>query len=200
MKICKLNECPFDLPHDYQSNTLFCFLSHSLPDLSSHPPPKKISNAHYNFCLWQLFFLLLMLTHIFFAFVQVITRFISCTNSFANSHSERGSSAIFGFEAFFSAPIQVRSLAPLPPFCYVCGPPCLKRILAQSRRSFDTACSNFLSWNASINHHSNIGLGLGPTRSLSSDLWEMEYKSKIRGRCSQNFQLTELPHCAFPHL
>jgi hypothetical protein len=44
-----------------------------------------------------------MLTHIFFAFAQVITRFISCANSFANSHSERGSSAIFGFEAFFSA-------------------------------------------------------------------------------------------------
>jgi hypothetical protein len=44
-----------------------------------------------------------MLTHIFFAFVQVITRFISCANFFANSHSERGSSTIFGFEAFFSA-------------------------------------------------------------------------------------------------
>jgi len=27
----------------------------------------------------------------------------------------------------------------------------------------------------------------------------MEYKNKMRGRCSQNFQLTEPPHCAFPH-
>ena len=27
----------------------------------------------------------------------------------------------------------------------------------------------------------------------------MEYKNKIRGGCSQNFQLTEPPHCAFPH-
>jgi hypothetical protein len=37
------------------------------------------------------------------SFVQVITRFISCANFFANSQSERGFYAIFGFEAFFSA-------------------------------------------------------------------------------------------------
>jgi hypothetical protein len=33
----------------------------------------------------------------------VITRFISCANFFANPQSERGSYAIFAFEAFFSA-------------------------------------------------------------------------------------------------
>ena len=48
MKICKLNECPFDLPHDYQSNTHFLFPFSFSPDLSSHPPP-KLSNAHFYF-------------------------------------------------------------------------------------------------------------------------------------------------------
>ena len=76
-----------------------------LSQIFHHILRQKLSNAHYIFCLWQLFFLL-MLTHIFFVFVQVITRFISCANSFANSHSERGSSAIFGFEAFFQRPYR----------------------------------------------------------------------------------------------
>jgi len=49
-----------------------------------------IHNRKESKCLWQLFFLMI-LTQTFFAFVQVIPRFISCAYFCADSQSERGS-------------------------------------------------------------------------------------------------------------
>ena len=111
MKICKLNECPFDLPHYYQSNTHFLFPFSFSPDLSSHPPP-KLSNAHFCF--------LSLSPKSFKSFAKKYLFVTALLPPNADAHflcfcsgSERGSYAIFGFEAFFSARHRSRSTRPV---------------------------------------------------------------------------------------